>query len=126
MLLRAGAKRLAQAVLPALSGGSCSTATRGIQYFDAPNGPAVTQTPIEDEWYNRQRNLLPLLDKVPWVQPDTWVAPNAVVTGDVDIYDKVGGAGGRVQGARARWHDRMHACARARTRPRAAAAPAPH
>ena len=39
--------------------------------------------------YNRQRNLLPIMDKVPWIQPDTWVAPNAVVTGNVDIYDKV-------------------------------------
>ncbi len=39
--------------------------------------------------YNRQRNLLPIMDKVPWIQPDTWVAPNAVVCGDVDIYDKV-------------------------------------
>mmetsp|Transcript_21041 Transcript_21041/g.58462 ORF Transcript_21041/g.58462 Transcript_21041/m.58462 type:complete len:291 (+) Transcript_21041:158-1030(+) len=59
-------------------------------YFDAPNGPAVTSVPIEEEWYNRQRNLLPIMDKVPWIQPDTWVAPNAVVSGDVDLYDKVG------------------------------------
>jgi len=31
-----------------------------------------------------------LLDKVPWIQSDTWIAPNAVVSGDVDIYDQVG------------------------------------
>ena len=62
---------------------------RGVQYFDAPNGPAVTQTPVEEEWYCRQRNLLPILDRVPFIQADTWVAPNAVVAGDVDLYDKV-------------------------------------
>jgi hypothetical protein len=60
-----------------------------VQFWDAPNGPAVTQTPIEEEWYNRQRPLLPLLDKVPFIQDDTWIAPNAVVVGDVDLYDQV-------------------------------------
>lgn len=66
--------------------------TRGIAvsvpFVDAPNRPAVSQVPIEEEWYNRQRNIV-YLDSVPWIQPDTWIAPNAVVAGDVDIYDAV-------------------------------------
>ena len=63
--------------------------TRSINFYDAPNGPAVKLESIEDEWYNRQRPKLSLLDKTPWTQPDTWIAPNAVVAGDVDIYDQV-------------------------------------
>jgi hypothetical protein len=59
------------------------------QFLYAPNGPAVTQVPIEEEWYNRQRNILPLLDCTPSIEPDTWIAHNALVAGDVDIYQKV-------------------------------------
>uniref|UniRef100_A0A7S0R823 Gamma carbonic anhydrase n=1 Tax=Chlamydomonas leiostraca TaxID=1034604 RepID=A0A7S0R823_9CHLO len=88
MLRRVGAQLLQGIVRPASAGQQ--TFTRGLQFYEAPNGPAVTQTPIEEEWYNRQRNLLPVLDKVPWIQQDTWIAPNAIVAGDVDIYDKVG------------------------------------
>lgn len=62
---------------------------RSINFYEAPNGPAVKLQDIEDEWYNRQRPKLSLLDKSPWTQPDTWIAPNAVVAGDVDIYDQV-------------------------------------
>ena len=58
-------------------------------YYDAPNGPAVKLVKVEDEWYCRQRNMMPLLGAVPWFQSDTYVAPNATVIGDVDIYDKV-------------------------------------
>ena len=70
--------------------------TRSINFFDAPNGPAVKLENIEDEWYNRQRPKLSLLDKTPWTQPDTWIAPNAVVAGDVDIYDQVNNDGKNV------------------------------
>lgn len=87
MLRRVGAQLLQGIARPASAGQL--TFTRGLQFFDAPNGPAVSQTPIEEEWYNRQRNVMPVLDKVPWIQPDTWIAPNALVIGDVDIYDKV-------------------------------------
>jgi hypothetical protein len=38
--------------------------------------------------YNRQRPKLSLLDKTPWTQNDTWIAPNAVVAGDVELYDQ--------------------------------------
>ncbi|BDA41489.1 Gamma carbonic anhydrase-like 1, mitochondrial [Coccomyxa sp. Obi] len=44
---------------------------------------------IEDELYCRQRQLLVLGNRVPVLAPDSWVAPNAVVIGDVDIFDQV-------------------------------------
>ena len=46
-------------------------------------------THIEDELYCRQRQLLVLGNRVPVLSPDSWVAPNAVVIGDVDLFDKV-------------------------------------
>ena len=72
---------------------------RSINFFTAPNGPSVKQVKIEDEWYNRQRNLFPLLDKVPYYPVDVFIAPNAVVCGDVDIYGGV-----RRHGPLARWN----------------------
>lgn len=89
--MRRAGGQLLQLLRPLQAGPQGQVFTRGLQYYDAPNGPSVKQVSIEDEWYNRQRNLLPLLDKMPWIQQDTWVAPNAVVAGDVDIYDKVRG-----------------------------------
>ena len=65
------------------------------------SAPAVQQRPfscssscqspvhIEDEPYCRQRQLLVLGNRVPVLAPDSWVAPNAVVIGDVDLFDKV-------------------------------------
>jgi len=44
---------------------------------------------IEDELYCRQRQLLVLGNRVPVLAPDTWIAPNAVVIGDVDLFDEV-------------------------------------
>ena len=35
--------------------------------------------------------LLVLGNRVPVLAPDAWVAPNAVVIGDVDLFDKVWG-----------------------------------
>ena len=37
----------------------------------------------------RQRQFINLGNRVPTVAPDTWVAPNAVVVGDVDLYERV-------------------------------------
>ncbi|KAK2080265.1 Gamma carbonic anhydrase-like 1, mitochondrial [Prototheca wickerhamii] len=42
-----------------------------------------------EEVYNRQRQLVPLGQRVPTLAPDAWVAPNAVLIGDVDLYDRV-------------------------------------
>jgi hypothetical protein len=91
-LLRLLSQSASCSAAAAAGGGSAShqlQQTRAINFFDAPNGPAVKLEDIEDSWYNRQRPKLSLLDKTPWTQPDTWIAPNAVVAGDVDIYDQV-------------------------------------
>ena len=40
----------------------------------------------------RQRQFIALGNRVPTAAPDTWVAPNAVIVGDVDLYDRVGAA----------------------------------
>jgi hypothetical protein len=74
---------------PCSSSAALALQTRSVNFYDAPNGPAVKLENVEDEWYNRQRPKLSLLDKSPWTQSDTWIAPNAVVAGDVDIYDQV-------------------------------------
>ena len=44
-------------------------------------------THIEDELYCRQRNILVLGNRIPFLAPDAWVAPNAIVVGDVDLFD---------------------------------------
>lgn len=44
---------------------------------------------IEDEPYCRQRQLVILGNRVPTLAPDTWLADNAVVIGDVDLYERV-------------------------------------
>ena len=44
---------------------------------------------IEDEIYCRQRQAIALGNRIPVFASDTWVAPSAVVVGDVDLYDKV-------------------------------------
>lgn len=42
---------------------------------------------IEDEVYNRQRNILNLGNRVVKTIPSSWIAPSAVVVGDVDVYE---------------------------------------
>ncbi len=88
-MLRSGASLLLRSTGLGSGIGAAFQQTRGLNFFDAPNGPAVKLEKIEDEWYNRQRPKLSLLDKSPWTQLDTWIAPNAVVAGDVDVYDQV-------------------------------------
>lgn len=45
--------------------------------------------PTEKEPYCRQRQEIILGNRVPLLAPDAFIAPNAVIVGDVDIYDKV-------------------------------------
>lgn len=44
---------------------------------------------IEDEPYCRQRQQVVLGNRVPTTAPDTWLAPDAIIIGDVDLFDKV-------------------------------------
>lgn len=50
---------------------------------------AVTGIDISEEWFMRQRKMIVLGNKVPTKSPDTWIAPSAVIVGDVDLLDKV-------------------------------------
>lgn len=49
----------------------------------------VDTIPLEKEPYCRQRSELVLGDRVPVLAPDAFVAPSAVLIGDVDLYNKV-------------------------------------
>lgn len=44
---------------------------------------------VEDEVYNRQRSVMNLNNRIVTVAPDAWIAPSAVVVGDVDIFENV-------------------------------------
>lgn len=48
-----------------------------------------TPLPIEKEPYCRQRNEIVLGSRIPVRAPDAWVAPSAVIIGDVDLYERV-------------------------------------
>lgn len=52
--------------------------------------------PVELEPYCRQRQIVLLGQRVPFVAPDAWLASNAIVVGDVDLMDKVSCWGGGV------------------------------
>ena len=74
---------LAQSQLP------CSAASSNQQRLFTSSSSCQSPVHIEDEPYCRQRQLLVLGNRVPVLAPDAWVAPNAVVIGDVDLFDKV-------------------------------------
>lgn len=44
---------------------------------------------ISDEWFMRQRKNIILGDRTPITVPGIWIAPNAVIVGDVDLIDRV-------------------------------------
>eukprot|EP00803_Ostreobium_quekettii_P000590 evm.model.scf_882.8 EVM.evm.TU.scf_882.8 scf_882:46563-49065(+) len=52
-------------------------------------GPVDSPIPIDKEPYCRQRSEVVLGNRVPVKAPDAWVAPSAVVIGDVDLYERV-------------------------------------
>lgn len=82
-------------LLPRLSALACYVDTaQAASVAAAPrfiSTSAAAQAPvhIEDEVYNRTRQLVNLGLRVPTLAPDTWVAPNAVVVGDVDLFERV-------------------------------------
>ncbi|GBF97437.1 gamma carbonic anhydrase-like mitochondrial [Raphidocelis subcapitata] len=59
----------------------------------APPGPsvapAVTSVDISQEWYNRQRQTIPLGNRVPETAVGAYIAPSATIVGDVDLLDRV-------------------------------------
>eukprot|EP00873_Tetraselmis_striata_P001751 jgi/Tetstr1/422015/TSEL_012879.t1 len=70
-------------LLPVAAAGLATGAPRALGSSPAPAAPLH----IEEETHCRQRSLLALEDKVPQLWPQVFVAPNAVVVGDVDIQD---------------------------------------
>ena len=54
------------------------------------SGAAQLPVHIEDEIFCRQRNRIVLGSRVPYVACDVFIAPNAIVVGDVDMFDRVG------------------------------------
>lgn len=67
----------------------CVSASPTSRCFTTATAPLQFPVHIEDELYCRQRQQIVLGNRVPVLSPDTWVAPNAVVVGDVDLFDKV-------------------------------------
>lgn len=64
----------------------------GVRNFLLRGTSRLSQTetlPLEKEPYCRQRTELVLGDRVPILAPDAFVAPSAVIIGDVDLYHKV-------------------------------------
>lgn len=55
----------------------------------AATADSASSSHVADEPFCRQRQLVVLGNRVPTLSPDAWVAPNAVLVGDVDLYDKV-------------------------------------
>lgn len=51
--------------------------------------PAATYKDVQDEWYLRQRSQISLGNRLPHVAVSAWIAPSAVVVGDVDLLDRV-------------------------------------
>lgn len=60
----------------------------GQQCRQFTSSPVARGVHIEDEPYCRQRQVIILGNRVPTMSPDTWLADNAVLIGDVDLYDK--------------------------------------
>ncbi len=90
-------QRACGGLLRALSSAACSqtlTAAQcqSLRAFSTPLEPvppAVTSRDISEEWYLRQRNTLTLGNRTPHSAVGVWIAPSAVVVGDVDLYDRV-------------------------------------
>ena len=53
------------------------------------SGDGLAPIHLEDELYCRQRQQLVLGNRIPDLSPDVWLAPNAIVIGDVDLFDRV-------------------------------------
>ena len=61
----------------------------GLRRFAAGSQQAQSPVHLEDEPFCRQRQVVVLGNRVPVLSPDVWVAPNAIIVGDVDLFDRV-------------------------------------
>ena len=73
--------------LPSAAVGSPSVG--GLRRFAAGSLQAQSPVHLEDEPFCRQRQVVVLGNRVPVLSPDVWVAPNAIIVGDVDLFDRV-------------------------------------
>lgn len=85
--LEASSSSCAPAALTALVGPS----QRAFSSPPAANSvpPAATSVDISQEWYNRQRQLIPLGNRIPDVAVGVYLAPSATIVGDVDLLERV-------------------------------------
>jgi len=51
--------------------------------------PAATSVDISQEWYNRQRQNIPLGNRVPHTAVGVYISPSATIVGDVDMLERV-------------------------------------
>ena len=70
-------------------GGDASSSLSGQERSFRNTGAAHLPVHIEDEIFCRQRSRIVLGSRVPYVASDVYVAPNAIVVGDVDMFDRV-------------------------------------
>ena len=80
---RGGALTAASTPTPAGAALSTSAACR------SDNSATSAPIHISDEPFCRARSMMPLGPRIPTASPDAWVAPSAIVVGDVDLYDQV-------------------------------------
>lgn len=74
------------ASLRRIATGAYRVAQRGVETRPLSE---VDTLPNDLEPYCRQRTRLVLGERVPILAPDAFVAPSAVLIGDVDLYNKV-------------------------------------
>jgi len=96
MSLRRGLPLLRRLSGAPASGAAPATGPAGgalLQHYSgaAPDGAAAsTSEPhIASEWFMRQRQRVTLGNRMPIVTPSSFVAPSAVIAGDVDLLDRV-------------------------------------
>ena len=77
--------------LPSPPAGSEEASTLSNSQERSFRAAALSQSPvhIEDEIFCRQRNRIVLGSRVPYVACDVFIASNAIVVGDVDMFDRV-------------------------------------
>lgn len=72
---------------------ACSGSWTLLRSFSSPQAPpsgppAATSVDISQEWYNRQRQTIPLGSRVPDAAVGAYISPSATIVGDVDLLDR--------------------------------------